>query len=72
MRNSTQHRFERMDDSDEEELPLMGNEMSLQERSRTVYNKLRHVFLKLPSDLQRIVGGYLIAIHILLLIALVN
>lgn len=47
------------------------NDEPLNVKVRMVYNQLRRAFVRLSPDLQKIVGVYFIAIHILLFFAIV-
>lgn len=47
------------------------NDEPLSVKVRMVYNHLRRAFVRLSPDLQKIVGVYFIAIHILLFFAIV-
>ena len=39
---------------------------------RLVYNKLRRSFLRLPQDIQKLVGLYVIVIHVILFILILK
>lgn len=41
-------------------------------KARRVYNRLRRSFMRLPQDVQKLVGFYIIVIHVLLFILILK
>lgn len=67
----------------EEELSLIGNvrmrsdtekqqKEPMDVKARRVYNRLRRSFMRLPQDVQKLVGFYIIVIHVLLFILILK